>query len=357
MSQTRVLAAGAVAAMLSIACSAPSFPPPGSVAEVADRIDALRQELDGSPGPLPVSFAAAGTATQRVPVELLADGFPEAPDLDMSHPVFVAEWPSGSQLVVDPGLATRACPDFGTPAEWVGGEEIVCAGERDPWAERIRPDSVAAVVFSHLHVDHVSGLSEICRLCGDVPCQVPVALSSLQETSDETHEAAGRGWLDEADVAGCIVPTRLGAEAQDDGRPRAIAADLPGAFWMPLPGHTPGSQLTFVFRRVEGELVGYVIGGDVVNYAPAICEDGHPKPWLYRTFVVREDEERQAWNRALLRELDARGYRVLVNHHLDAERTEGRLCPPGEAGQEALGQIRSIETGMPVMKAWLLSGS
>jgi len=290
---------------------------------------AARAEAEARPDALPVAIHTRNTARQSAPLmTVLAGAWTGGfwTEYSMTHPLFAFEWEDGRLLVVDPGLAPAAAAEFGRPLDWAGGGAI-CSdpGAWDPLRERA--DRIRAVLFTHLHVDHVSGVSELCAGSGEdggagaSPEPLPVLLGAPQRGTDERFERDGLVLLEElaTERPGCVrleTPEAWSAE-------RALHAvpGLPGAYRVAVGGHTPGSQLVVAFvRRAEsaGGAAGvdaWIVSGDVVNHRRGLTED-LPKPWWYRTLLIPEDSERQAELRALLRELRDDGFAVLVNHHL-----------------------------------------
>jgi glyoxylase-like metal-dependent hydrolase (beta-lactamase superfamily II) len=286
----------------------------------------IRDRVAADPGAmvLPVTFRVNVTAWQESPRSLVVSGDPAPGEPDrypMTHPVFAFEWTDGRQLVVDAGLARSEAAAFGAPADWLGGEAMHC--NPSAWDALGRHGRrVAAVLFTHLHEDHVTGVLELCR---EGP--VEVRLSPEQQASSERFERVGREWLEDPERKSCVRR----APWRSDGEPAAVEAltDFSGVFRVAVPGHTPGSQLLvgFVAGR-SGEVRSVVIAGDVVNHRAGFQRD-LPKPWWYRWFIVREDEDAQRGQRARLRALDAAGFEILVNHHLPGavDKLVPRACP------------------------------
>ena len=89
---------------------------------------------------------------------------------------------------------------------------------------------------------------------------------------------------------------------------------FPGVFVIPAGGHTPDSQIIVAHVAGPDTPRTYVFVGDIVNNIDGINYDV-PKPLLYRTLVVPEDDTRQSELRLFLRELrDRFGFILLVSH-------------------------------------------
>jgi glyoxylase-like metal-dependent hydrolase (beta-lactamase superfamily II) len=239
----------------------------------------------------------------------------EAERQPLTHALFVFEWADGRQLLVDAGLAPGEAADFGGPLEWLGAGPMRCNPPAWDLPEPAPgpgapPAAARAIVFTHLHVDHTSGVRELCR-GGQAAV---VRLSPEQEATTERYERQGLAGLAEAERDGCV--RRDAWRTAGAAGPVEALADFPGAYRVAVPGHTPGSQLVVGFVAAPGGPVrGVVVAGDVVNHRNGFERD-LPKPWWYRWLVVREDEDAQARNRALLRALAAAGFEILVSHHL-----------------------------------------
>jgi glyoxylase-like metal-dependent hydrolase (beta-lactamase superfamily II) len=285
-------------------------------------LEALRARWSADPSALPSSFETRLTAWQEAPRGLVLSGDRTPGEEDpyvMTHPLFLFRWADGTTAIADAGLPPEKARGFGRASEFLGAEKTVCG--QAPFAG-IDPATVRAAVFSHLHVDHLQGLAAVCR----EGAPVPVRVSPEQSASDERFEASGRDELQEMVESGCLRQEDFALEDEDSAAPGL--AGLPGLHRVAAPGHTPGSQLVVGFVRREGAAPrALVIAGDVVNHRAGIRHD-RPKPWWYRRLLVREDDDQQTRNRHLLARLEAAGFEVLVDHHLQVpEGTPGVACP------------------------------
>lgn len=266
-------------------------------------------------GELPVRLAVANTASQPMPRSAVL-----APELDpapgepyvMSHPSFALEWADGRILLVDVGMDREGAIRFGKPIELLSG-----GGPMTPIASASAQLGDAAgrvegIAFTHLHEDHVGGVSELCR---GRTRPLRVFMTEAQDERTNYTTRAGRRLL---------AGVRRGAQAEGDapcvevvGLPSGGLQPVhgfPGVFVIAAGGHTPGSQI--VVASVDGGSGRrqFAMTGDIVNSVAGIDFD-IPKPRLYRLLVVPEADDRQAELRRYLRDLrDAAGVALLVSH-------------------------------------------
>jgi glyoxylase-like metal-dependent hydrolase (beta-lactamase superfamily II) len=289
----------------------------GAPASAETQTDALvaslverRDQAIAHSNTLPVALVQRITAWQDAPLYLVLDERQDAdPDsYSMTHPTFAFRWNTGRLLVIDPGLALDEAEEFGATTKLLGGGEMHC--DPNAWSELLVPDvRIGAIVFSHLHADHTTGVRELCSASRTVAVQ----LSPEQRASDERYERQGREGL-EAAVDTCLTFDPWAVE--DSGEAVEALTSFPGVYRVAVPGHTPGSQLVIGFVQGEGRTPkGYVIAGDVINHRLGLDRD-IDKPWWYRWFIVREDSEQQRVNRQLLRKLQSAGFEILINHDL-----------------------------------------
>lgn len=299
------------------------------MAVIAPPLPSRGELLAVAPGPdRPVSLRVMNTASQAMPRSAVLDPeqdpFPNAPYV-MSHPSFALRWADGRILLVDAGMDREGAERFGKPLEWMAGAEPM--RPLAPAAEQLgdAAERVDGIVFTHLHEDHVGGVTELCR--GRTrPLRV-----FMTEAQDEHPNHTTRGARE------LLADVRRGGQGPDD--PTCIEVvrigsgglqPLPGfdgAFVIHAGGHTPGSQI--VVAHLEGPQGprSWLFTGDIVNHVAGVLGDV-PKPFLYRLLVVPENEERQAELRAFLRDLrDAGGVALLVSHD------RGQLAESGVPGE------------------------
>jgi glyoxylase-like metal-dependent hydrolase (beta-lactamase superfamily II) len=281
-------------------------------APLPSRAEVLASAAEGEH---PVRLRLANTASQAMPRSAVLDSkLDPAPDTPyvMSHPAFVLEWADGRALLVDLGMDRDGALRFGRPIELLsGGGPIVPHASAAAQLGNTR-ERVEGVVFTHLHQDHVGGITELCR---DRKRPLRVFMTEAQDKRTNYTTRPGRsllssvrlgaqGELDPACVE--VVPLPSGGLAPVPG--------FPGVFVIAAGGHTPGSQIVVANVEDAAGLQRFVFTGDIVNNISGIDADV-PKPQLYRLLVVPEADERQTELRHFLRDLqDAGGMRLLVSH-------------------------------------------
>jgi glyoxylase-like metal-dependent hydrolase (beta-lactamase superfamily II) len=299
---------GLVWAHASIRRERPTLPAPATVAAALAVDDA------------PVRLSALNTASQPMPRSAVLDPgrdpTPDAPYV-MSHPAFVLEWSDGRILLVDTGMTRKGAESFGTLLEWLGAQPIEPHGSA---AERLGDarGRVGAVVFTHLHSDHVGGIAALCE--GRAGPPIRVFLNEAQDARPNYTTRSSRRLLADTD---CV---RI--EALPAAGPIALPG-FPGVALVPVGGHTPGSQLVVARVGAPDATARWVFTGDTVNALDGIRGDV-PKPFLYRLLMVPEDETRQREARGLVRALAQAGYRPLVSH--DQHAIEASGVPPWPGG-------------------------
>jgi glyoxylase-like metal-dependent hydrolase (beta-lactamase superfamily II) len=255
---------------------------------------------------LPVKVSVVETAQQTMPRSSVID-----PRLDakanatflMTHPAFVFEWADGRLLVLDVGMSHEGAVRFGWPIEqFFGGGPIQPLKST---AETLGEAAtrVQGIVFTHLHIDHVDGIGE---LCGRIGHPVKVFMTAPQLDTWTLMTAEGKSAVANA---GCADRTRIGAAAL------IPLEGFPGVGVIAGGGHTPGSQiLVAVVRDAAGTVHRYLFSGDVTNTIDGVHGDV-PKPFIYRLVIVPEDDDRLGELRRYLRVLERdHGFAVVVSH-------------------------------------------
>jgi glyoxylase-like metal-dependent hydrolase (beta-lactamase superfamily II) len=274
---------------------------------------------------LPVRLVVANTASQRLPrAQVLDPGRDPTPDApyEMSHPSFLLTWADGRRLLVDAGMDAEAARAFGATLERVGGAPTQTHGSAIEQLPELASGPLA-VVFTHLHTDHVQGLVPLCAARRGAEILLFQTAAQADRRNYTTRPGAAL-----LESAGCARVTRL-ADA-----PLAELPGFPGVGVIWAAGHTPGSQVVLAaVRGPDGTVRRFAFAGDVANAVDGIRHDV-PKPFLYRTLLVPEDDARLGTVRRFLAHLEQAGFAVVPAHDLLHLRELGlpRAAPaPGAA--------------------------
>lgn len=308
VARMKLLVRGLVGLLLIVAVAAAFFlvpahlqirrvePPLPSVETVRARVAAA------AGGPVRLSWInTSSQATPRSNVLGTGDPHPQRP-YRLCHSSFVLEWPDGRTLLVDAGMTREQAESFGAAGEWAGGEPVR-VGTTAAEALAAAGGRVDGAVFTHLHVDHVDGVRELCGLAPSRRLSVPMTANQMRLHNYTTAEA----FATLRDLP-CGELLELGDEEL------AELPGFPGVFVIRAAGHTPDSQVVVAALRRRGRASPVVFTGDVVNHIDGIELD-LGKPALYRALVVPEDDQRLGEVRRLIRALrDDAGFEVLVSH-------------------------------------------
>jgi glyoxylase-like metal-dependent hydrolase (beta-lactamase superfamily II) len=254
---------------------------------------------------LPVRLSVLNTASQPMPRSAVLDPSkdpkPNEPYV-MSHPSFVLEWADGRILLIDTGMTRQGALDFGRPLEWLGG-----AAPMQPHgsaASRLGDarQRVQGVVFTHLHLDHVGGITEVCEGLGH-----PVRVF-MTDAQAERPNFTTRPGLKLLRQTSCVQEVRL------KGNRLLPVPGFDGVFVIAAGGHTPGSQMVVAVVATPEQAHGYIFTGDIVNNIDGV-NDNIPKPFLYSLLMVPEDAQRLTELRRYLKNLrDGNNFTLLVSH-------------------------------------------
>jgi glyoxylase-like metal-dependent hydrolase (beta-lactamase superfamily II) len=198
-------------------------------------------------------------------------------------PVYVIETAS-ERILVDTGLNPAAIAD---PAAYYERPDVFSFSaleQEQSVAEQLDVSTLTKVVLTHLHWDHVGGLSLI-------PASVALVIQRAEWEAGADAEAVQRNFFLTSDYAADERELML-----VDGD-----CDLLGDGSVELlftPGHTPGHQSLRV-----GDVV---IGADVSHFASGL--DDHRFP------VFADDREQQARSAERLRALRDAGVEVIPGH-------------------------------------------
>lgn len=231
---------------------------------------------------------------------------------EMGHPAFLLAWEDGRRLLVDAGMDREAALAFGRRLELVGAGPPEAHGSAAEQLRRELGPGPLGLVFTHLHVDHTEGVAGVCaaRAGGEITLfQTPAQAARRNYTT--------RSGAEQLAGAGCLRPALL-AETSPTELP-----GFPGVAVAWGAGHTPGSQLVFVWLRAAGgEVRRLVLAGDIANAIDGVRHDV-PKPRLYRLLVVPEHDAQLGRLRRFLAGLEREGSVVLPSHDLIHLRSVG----------------------------------
>ncbi len=208
-------------------------------------------------------------------------------DLDRTvrYPVPVYLIESGEQrILVDTGLNPAAVAD---PAAYYERPDVFAVAtleQEQSLAEQLDLASLSKVVLTHLHWDHVGGLSQI-------PSSVPLVIQRSEWEAGHDEAAIARNFFLTRDYAGQQREVQLVDGDHDllgDGSVELLLT----------PGHTPGHQSLRI-----GELV---LGIDVAHFASGF--DDHRFP------IFADDHEQQARSAERLRAMRDAGLTVVPGH-------------------------------------------
>lgn len=218
------------------------------------------------PGPLAVeTIASADWAVDRAGLLDLAHPKARAAGLaDVPEPIQIyfhaVRHPTRGTFLVDTGVerALRDAPDRaalrGLPARFMHLERLVV---RRPLGDFLAAEAapVRGVLFTHLHVDHVSGAP-------DLPAGTPLYAGPGEATTRAFLNAFVRGTTDRA-LAGKGALRAWPFRREAGGRfPGVVDVFGDGTLWaLLLPGHTPGST-AYLARTPEGPVL---LAGDVCH--------------------------------------------------------------------------------------------
>lgn len=245
----------------------------------------------------PQYISFINTASQRI-----------GADTTVAYPAFRLEWADGKTFLIDAGMDREGAIEFGRSLERLTnadpiqthgsvGEQL---GDRDA--------AIRGMAFTHLHLDHVGGLTSLCFSDGN---RIPVYQTPWQAERHNYTTVDGRDMINDSS---CVETIALAG----DGALYAIP-EFPGVAAFAAGGHTPGT--TVFFAALDDTI--WVLAGDITNKKKSIG-DNLPKPALYSLFVTPEDGGRLAALRTWLAALDRDpAFSVVVSHDLEALEASG----------------------------------
>ncbi|HEV7614701.1 MAG TPA: N-acyl homoserine lactonase family protein [Solirubrobacterales bacterium] len=209
----------------------------------------------------------------------------EPPELPIRVPVpaFLIETES-ERILVDTGLHPAAAADAAAHYDGADSVAFFSLEQERSVADQVDLSTLTMVVLTHLHFDHVGGLSLI-------PTSVPVVIQRAEWEGGQDEAAVARNFLlprDYADTGHDLTLVDGDHDLLGDGSVELLST----------PGHTPGHQSVRV-----GDLV---IGADVSHYASGLDDQRFPP--------FGDDLDAQARSATRLRELRDAGLTVTPGH-------------------------------------------
>ena len=216
------------------------------------------------------------------PAPLMRRDEPEGP-FRFPVPAYLVETEQ-QRILIDTGLNPAAVAD---PATYYGGSDAMglFAFEQElSIAEQVDLDTISMVVLTHLHWDHVGGLSLL-------PASIPLVIQRREWDAGRDPAAIERNFFfprDYSDEERRVVLVDGDHDLLGDGSIELLLT----------PGHTPGHQSVRI-----GDLV---LGADVTHLAAGL--DDHRFP------VFGDDHKEQGRSADRLRELRDAGLIVMPGH-------------------------------------------
>jgi N-acyl homoserine lactone hydrolase len=198
-------------------------------------------------------------------------------------PAYVIETTS-ERILIDTGLNPAAIADPSAYYERPDVFSFSTLEQQQSVAELLDVDTLTKVVLTHLHWDHVGGLSLI-------PSSVPLVIQRVEWHAGADQDAVKRNFLlqrDYIDDEREVVLIDGDYDLLGDGSVELLST----------PGHTPGHQSVRVGQTV--------IGADVSHFASGL--DDHRFP------VFADDHEQQARSAERLRAMRDAGFDVIPGH-------------------------------------------
>jgi glyoxylase-like metal-dependent hydrolase (beta-lactamase superfamily II) len=159
---------------------------------------------------------------------------------------FLVRAPGGRLVLVDAGVGTGSGSIMGGTGQFQGGELLNSLA-----AQKVRPDDITDVVFTHLHFDHVGWASQAGAIV----------------FPNATYRCDARDWehfRDNERVQPILGPIEDRLTTWDGSGPLC-----PGIDTLSAPGHTPGSTIIVLS---SGTARGLLLG-DVVHCPVELLDD------------------------------------------------------------------------------------
>jgi len=267
---------------------------------------ACRAVIDAAPGPVGATEAFP-TSTAAGWRSLTLSGLDGAGCFSPNLGCFIVHW-AGKLVLCDAGIGPG-------PNAYLGGlrgdllHQLAAMG--------IMPDDVAAVVFTHLHMDHIGWATRIAD-DGQRRWTFPKADYFVAKTELDFWTSGATGArVHHIDAFDAILRPLVSS-----GRLTAVAYDAPilaGMSLLATPGHTPG-HASIVFGQGHEQLV---VAGDIFH-----CPGQVERPeWHHRADM--DPNLARITRRAFIAQAASQGWLVAAGHFRNGLQV-GTIAPQGD---------------------------
>jgi N-acyl homoserine lactone hydrolase len=199
-------------------------------------------------------------------------------------PAYLVETDS-ERILIDTGLHPGACADAAAHYDGAQAMSLFALELDQPVSEQIDTATITKIVLTHLHFDHVGGLSLL-------PSKIPLVVQQREWEAGGDSGAVARNFFlprDYADAEREVILVDGDHDLLGDGSVELLLT----------PGHTPGHQSV----RLGEDLI---LGADVAHFASGL--DDHRFPGF------GDDRDEQGRSAERLRALRDGGARVIPGH-------------------------------------------
>jgi glyoxylase-like metal-dependent hydrolase (beta-lactamase superfamily II) len=221
----------------------------------------------------------------------------------ISHISIVVEWADGKRFLIDTGMSRSEAENFADLLKKMdssAGSATIYTTVSEALGSEI--NSIAAVGFTHLHIDHTQGLENFCTVRG---AGAVLLQTTSQQQLHNFNTAEGADLLENSCLKRSYFSTQKGETLYQ-------SREFPGIAAFELGGHTPGSTLWAV--AIADKVL--LFSGDITNDKASI-DHNTAKQALYSYLLVPENTKRTAELRRWLNELDQNElFSVIVSHDL-----------------------------------------